>query len=484
MNPVLIVKTLSFLMLIISGFMMIPAAIALACGETQELLSFVAVILPLSSLSAWLALSLRKRKTEAFSTRDGFLFVTVSWLAASLAGSLPFFISGAIPSFADAFFETISGFSTTGASILTDIEALPRSMLFWRSLTHWLGGMGIVVLAVAVLPLLGIGGLQLINAESPGPTVDRITPRIADTAKLLWLIYVGFTIAQTVLLMIAGMDLFDALTHTFGTLATGGFSTKNSSVGHYDSAAVHIIITVFMLLAGISFSLHYRALTGRLKSIAVETELKSYLLIFILATLAVTMSIYGEAYETFGESLFHAAFQAASILTTTGFATADFEQWPFFAQGVLFLLMFVGGSSGSTAGGIKVFRIVILLKQAFIEMLYLIHPRGIFTLKVGGRIVRKDLVYSVAGFFFLYIFLLLCTTLLVASSGQNLTTSFTTALATLGNIGPGFGETGPSNNYAFYPDYVKWFLSFAMLVGRLELYTVLIILTPEFWSKR
>ncbi|MCU0845898.1 MAG: TrkH family potassium uptake protein [Spirochaetes bacterium] len=484
MNPVLIVKTLSFLMLIISGFMLIPAAIALACGETRELISFIVVILPLSALSGWFVLSFRKRKTEAFSTRDGFIFVTASWLAASVAGSLPFIISGAIPSFPDAFFETVSGFSTTGASILTDVDCLPRSMLFWRSFTHWLGGMGIVVLAVAVLPLLGIGGLQLINAESPGPTVDRITPRIADTAKILWIIYIGFTVAQTALLMIAGMDLFDALTHTFGTLATGGFSTKNAGVGHYDSAAIEIIITVFMLLASISFSLHYRALTGRLRSLAGETEAKVFLLIFIISTMAVALSVYGESYPSFGESLRHAAFQAASILTTTGFATADFEQWPFFAQGVLFLLMFIGGSSGSTAGGIKVFRIVILLKQAFIEMLFLIHPRGIFTLKVNNGVVRKDLVYSVAGFFFLYIFMLLCTSLVVASSGYDLTTSLTTALATLGNIGPGFGEVGPTNNYAFFPDYVKWFLSFAMLVGRLELYTVLIILTPEFWRRR
>ncbi len=484
MNPVLIIKTLAFLMLIISGFMALPAAIALAYGETREFLSFITVILPLAVISGCLVAVLRKRKAEALSTRDGFLFVTASWLAASLVGSLPFFISGAIPSFANAFFETISGFTTTGASILTDIEALPRSMLFWRSLTHWLGGMGIVVLAVAVLPLLGIGGLQLVNAESPGGAVDRITPRIADTAKLLWFIYIGFTVAETVLLLIAGMDLFDALTHTFGTLATGGFSTKSASLGHYNSAAIDVIITVFMLLAGISFSLHFRVITGNLKSIAAETEVKAFLLIFLCSTLAIALNIYGESYQSSGESLRHAAFQSASILTTTGFATADFEQWPLFSQGVLFLLMFVGGSSGSTGGGIKVFRIVILLKQAFIEMLYLIHPRGIFTLKVSGRVVRKDLVYSVAGFFFLYIFMLLCTALVVASSGHDLTTSFTTALATLGNIGPGFGEVGPSNNYDLFADYVKWFLSFAMLVGRLELYTVLIILTPEFWRSR
>ncbi len=484
MNPFLITKILAFLMLIIAGFMLLPAGIALYNSELSSLFSFLAVILFIAGICGALLYGLRKRRAEALSTRDGFLLVTASWIGASLAGALPFFISGAIPSYADAFFETISGFSTTGATILTDVEILPRSMLFWRSLTHWLGGMGIVVLAVAVLPMMGIGGLQLINAESPGPAVDRITPRIADTAKLLWIVYLGFTVAQTSLLLIAGMDLFDALTHSFGTVATGGFSTMNASVGHYNSAAISIIITVFMLLAGISFSLHFRVLTGRLDSPRMNTELKAYIGIFLAATLAITIGIHGDAYDSLFDSAVHAAFQAASFLTTTGFTTADFEKWPLFGQGVLFLLMFVGGCSGSTAGGVKVFRIVILLKQAFIEMLYLIHPRGIFTLKVSGRIVRKDLVYSVAGFFFLYIFILLCTSLVVASSGHDLTTSFTAALTTLGNIGPGFGDVGPSRNFSILPDYVKWFLSFAMLVGRLELYTVLIVLTPEFWSRR
>jgi len=358
---------------------------------------------------------------------------------------------------------------------------MPRSILFWRSLSHWLGGMGIVVLSVAILPILGIGGLQLIKAEAPGPTVDKLTPRIAGTAKILWFIYIGFTVTETVLLLFGGMDLFDALTHTFSTLATGGFSTKNASVGHYNSAYIDGVITLFMIFAGINFTLHFRVLTGRLHYLKHNTEFKIYLLIFVVSTLLIAFnlrSFYGSA----GDCFRFASFQAASILTTTGFATTDFEQWPFLSQMILFFLMFIGGCSGSTGGGIKVIRIVTLLKQGFNEMKFLLHPRGVFTLRISGNVVRKNIVYAISGFFFLYVFILLIISLTVATSGQDLITSFSTALATLGNIGPGFGKIGPAENYAFYPGYVKWTLSFAMLVGRLELYTVLVLFTPRFWK--
>lgn len=417
------------------------------------------------------------------TTRDGFMFVSLSWILAALVGSLPFYFSGAIPVFTDAFFETISGFSTTGASILTDIESLPRSLLFWRSMTHWLGGMGIVVLTVAILPILGIGGLQLIKAEAPGPTVDKITPRITQTAKILWLFYVGLSALETLLLMAGEMDLFDALTHTFGTMATGGFSTKNTSVGHYASPFIDGTITLFMLFAGINFVLYYRLMTGRVRMLLRDTELKAYFIIFCIATILISINLYGSHYETVGESIRYASFQAASIMTTTGYATTDFEAWPHFSQIILFVLMFVGGCSGSTGGGVKVIRLVTLMKQSIIEMKYLLHPRGIFTLTLSGKIVKKDIVYAVSGFFFLYIMILLVVSFVVASSGEDITTSFTTALATLGNIGPGFGDIGPTKHYAFYPAYVKWVLCWAMLVGRLELYTVLILFTPQFWKR-
>lgn len=481
MNPLILAKIISILLIILSGFMAVPAGIALYCEELTALGAFARTIILTMAFSGAMLLLLRNKRAEVISTRDGFLLVTLSWVLVSAIGSLPFYFSGSIPSYTDAFFETISGFTTTGASILVNIEALPRSMLFWRSLTHWIGGMGIVVLTVAILPLMGIGGLQLIQAEAPGPTVDRLTPRIAGTAKILWFIYIGFTAAETFFLILGGMDLFDALTHTFGTLGTGGFSVKNSSVGHYKSAYIDGVITVFMLLAGINFTLHYRLLTGRLKPIYRDSELKAYLLIFISATAVVAFSLYGTLHATVGECLRYASFQTASILTSTGFATEDYEQWPLLGQIILFVLMFVGGCSGSTSGGIKVMRIVVLFKQAVNEMKLLIHPRGVFTFKMSGIVVKKNIVYAVSGFFFLYAAVLLTLTVIVASAGHDITTSFTAVLTTLGCIGPGFGKVGPAENYAFFEDYVKWALSFGMLAGRLELYTVLVLFLPRFW---
>ncbi|TFH41276.1 MAG: TrkH family potassium uptake protein [Chrysiogenales bacterium] len=483
MNIRILAKTLSIVLIIISLSMIAPAGIAASHGEYTVLKCFLITILGTLLFCSACLLLLKNTSGGDMSTRDGFMFVSLSWILAALIGSLPFYLSGAIPVFSDAFLETISGFSTTGASILVDIEALPRSLLFWRSMTHWLGGMGIVVLTVAILPILGIGGLQLIKAEAPGPTVDKITPRITQTAKILWLFYIGLSALETLLLMVGGMDLFDALTHTFGTMATGGFSTKNGSVGHYNSPFIDGVITLFMLLAGINFVLYYRILSGRAKMILRDTELRAYLLIFFIATLLLTVNLYGGRYETAGQSFRYASFQAASIMTTTGYATTDFEGWPYFSQIMLFILMFVGGCSGSTGGGMKVIRLVTLMKQSIIEMKYLLHPRGIFTLTLGGKTVKKDIVYAVSGFFFLYILILLIVSFVVASSGEDITTSFSTALATLGNIGPGFGKIGPIKNYAFYPTYVKWFLSATMLVGRLELYTVLILFTPQFWRR-
>lgn len=483
MHYKLILKTIAIIQLVIAFFHMVCAGIAFYYNESEALMGFAVSITLLVGFGAFFIIFYRQTNPDNVSTKDGFLLVTLSWLAASLGGSLPFYISGAIPSYTDAFFETISGFSTTGASILTNIEGLPLSILFWRSLTHWLGGMGIVVLAVAILPLLGIGGMQLIKAEAPGPTVDKITPRITETAKYLWYIYVLFTVSETVLLMFGGMNLYDALTHTFGTVATGGFSTKNSSVSHFDSAYIDWVITIFMIFAGINFALHFKLLTGRFKSITKDSELKAYLAIIVIATLIITFSLSGTVYDTFTESLRFAAFQVATFITTTGFATANYENWPSLAQIILFMLMFVGGCAGSTGGGIKVIRLVTLLKQGINEMKYLVHPRGIFVIRLSGQTVKKDIVYAVSGFFFLYIFLLLVVTMIVATSHADVLTAFTTALSTVGNIGPGFGMIGPTENYAFYPDYVKWVLSAAMIIGRLEIYTILVLFTPMFWKK-
>ena len=476
----IVLHVLSVIMLIISLFILLSAVVSLIYQETESALAFIKTISIVIPLAGFIYFVTRSGKKNVLGTREGFLLVSSSWISASLVGALPFVFSGAIPSYTDAFFETMSGFTTTGASILTNIEGLSHGMLFWRSLTHWLGGMGIVVLTVALLPLLGIGGIQLLRAEAPGPSMDKITPKITQTAKILWLIYVGFTIIEIVLLMIGGMSLFDASTHTFGTLATGGFSTKAASVGAFDSAYIHIVITVFMVLAGMNFNLFYKGLSGNFRGFFRDTEMKVYLSIFIIISILIGIDLLG-TYGSFGKSLQYASFQTASILTTTGYATADFALWPAFSKNALFFLMFVGGCSGSTGGGIKVVRIVTLIKLAFNEMKQMVYPRGVFTLKMNGITMKKEIVYPIAGFFFLYMFLLLAVTLGVASGGYNIITSFSTSLATLGNIGPGFGFIGPSLNYSFYPVYIKWILSAAMMLGRLEIYTVLILITPKFW---
>jgi trk system potassium uptake protein len=479
-----VLRLFAFLLLLLSIFMLLPLLVALFYNESGLYSSFLIPIGINIGVSAVLLVTAGWRGKETLSTKGGFLFVSLAWFGAAATGALPLFLSGAIPSYADAYFETMSGFTTTGASILTAIESLPRAVLFWRSLTHWLGGMGIVVLTVAIFPLLGTGGFQLVKAEAPGPSVDKITPKITETAKILWLIYLGFTALETVLLLFGGMDLFDSLTHTFGTLATGGFSPKNSSVGFYTSPYIHIVITVFMMMAGVNFVLYHKLLMGNFRTVKRNTEIKAYILIFFAAMMIIAIDLFASGeYPSFLMSMRFAGFQAASIITTTGFATADFDTWPYLSKAVLFTLMFIGGSSGSTGGGMKVIRITTLFKLGFNELKYLIHPRGVFKIRINRSPVRKDIVYVVAGFVFLYIFLLLLTALVVATAGNDIITSFSTALVTLGNIGPGFGRVGPTLNYYFFPDYLKWFLSFIMALGRLELYTVLVLFTPIFWRR-
>ncbi|MBN1499594.1 MAG: TrkH family potassium uptake protein [Spirochaetes bacterium] len=479
-----IIKVLSIVLLIIAGFMLIPLIMAYYLHETAPFKGFIITIALIIIISSIVLIIERNNKINDLTARDGFIFVTFAWISASLFSCLPFIISKSIPSITDAYFEAMSGYSTTGASILIDIEILPRSILFWRSLTHWLGGMGIVVLTVAILPMLGIGGIQLIKAEAPGPSMDKISPRISGTAKKLWYIYIGLTIIQTILLVAGKMSLFDALTHTFGSLSGGGFSIKNKSVGHYDSAYIQGVITFFMLLGGMNFSLHYKFITGKISQFLRDQELRVYILIFIISSLLITFNLMKHEVVSFNKGLQYSTFQVASILTTTGFATADYELWPYFSQTILFLIMFIGGCSGSTSGNIKVIRFMTLFKKGFNEMKYLLHPSGVFTLKVNGHTVRKDIAYAISGFFFLYILILLITTLVVSTADVDIVTSLTTSLAALGNIGPGFGLIGPTENYHFFPAYVKWFLSLAMMIGRLELYTVLVLFTRTFWANR
>ncbi|HEY5672741.1 MAG TPA: TrkH family potassium uptake protein [Malonomonas sp.] len=418
------------------------------------------------------------------SVRDGFAVVTFAWTFFAIFGALPYLLSGAIPSPLDACFETMSGFTTTGSTILTDIEALPKSLHFWRALTHWLGGMGIIVLSLAILPMLGVGGMQLFKAEVPGPTADRLKPRIQDTAKLLWGAYVLLTATETLLLMFGGMNFFDAICHSFATLATGGFSTRNTSVAAYDSSYIDAVITFFMILAGVNFTLHFQILRGRLGDFYRNEELRCYLAIILVATLVIMLfNGIGGVYTNLGDNLRYSIFQVSSIITTTGFGTADYEGWPVMAQYILIMLMFIGGCAGSTGGGMKVVRILLLFKHVQVQVFRLIHPRAVRLVKLGNRPVDKDVMQAILGFFALFIGIFVAASLLMAACGMDLVSGGAAVVACLANIGPGLGTVGPVDNFAHIPAFGKSVLIVCMLMGRLELFTVLVLFFPSFWRK-
>ncbi|MDH4026883.1 MAG: TrkH family potassium uptake protein, partial [Desulfuromonadales bacterium] len=409
--------------------------------------------------------------------------VTFGWTFFALFGALPFVFSGAIPSYLNAFFETMSGFTTTGSTILTDIEAMPPSLLLWRSLTQWLGGMGIIVLSLAILPMLGVGGMQLFKAEVPGPTTDRLKPRIQDTAKLLWGVYVLLTCIETLLLMAGGMSFFDGLNHAFTTMATGGFSTRNASVAAYNSVYIDWIITIFMFLAGVNFSLHYLALRGKIGDFIRNEEFLFYSSLVIVGTALITMLNMGGTYPGFLDNLRYSAFQVVSIITTTGFGTADYELWPVLCQYLLVFFMFIGGCAGSTGGGMKVARILLLFKHAQVQVYRLIHPRAVRLVKLGDRPVDKDVMQSILGFFALYLGVFVAASFIMAATGMDLNSAGGSVIATLSNIGPGLGSVGPVDNFAHVPAIGKLVLAFCMLLGRLELFTVLVLVFPSFWRK-
>lgn len=476
-----VVKIISVILAIIGTTFLLPIGVALVYGETGVLLSFI-IPMAASWIFAFLMLYFGRKKSTNLSTRSSFVIVALAWIFASLFGAVPFYFSGTIPSLTDAVFESVSGFSTTGATILQEIETLPRSINLWRCQTHWLGGMGIVALTVALLPLLGVGGFQLIKAETTGPEKGKFTPKIANTAKVLWFIYLGLTILQTILLRIAGMDFVDSLSHAFATLGTGGFSTRNASIGSYNSAAIDIICTIFMILASVNFTLYFMLFTGKLSDVKKNSELKAFIWILFVSILLVTLFEL-RRYGSFFTSLRYSSFQIASIISTTGFATDDYTTWFPASQAIIFALFFIGGCSGSTAGGVKVVRWVVLFKQVKNEIQRMLHPHGIFTIQLDDRVSRKDVVFSVASFFLLYFILLAATTFFASLFGIDLLTSFSGALSMVGNVGPAFNLLGPSYNYSLLPVAVKWWYCFAMLAGRLEFYTMMIFFFPAYWKK-
>ncbi len=480
MNALTTLRILGALLLFLAAALLVPLPFALFYrdGAAGAFLLAAAV-----TLATGAGLFKACRQSDDLSVREGFAVVTFGWTFFALFGALPFFFSGAIPSFLDAVFETMSGFTTTGSTILPEIEGLPESILLWRALTHWLGGMGIIVLSLAILPMLGVGGMQLFKAEVPGPTADRLKPRIQDTAKLLWGVYVLLTGIETGLLMLGGMSFYDALCHAFATLATGGFSTRNASVGAYNSAYIDWVITVFMFLAGVNFSLHYQALRGRLRDYFRNEEFLTYLGITLGFTALLVLLNQGTVYSSLVDNLRYSAFQTAAILTTTGFGTADYETWPVLAQYLLVLLMFVGGCAGSTGGGMKVARILLLFKHAHVQLYRLIHPRAVRLVKLGETPVDKEVMQAILGFFALFMGVFVTASLLMAATGMDLVSAGASVIATLSNIGPGLGSVGPVDNFAHVPAMGKGVLIFCMLLGRLELFTVLVLFFPSFWRK-
>ena len=476
-----IFRVLLLLLGVFALTMVVPLALALAYGEGDMIQPFLAplalVLLPVLpvALLTW-------KQPIRFGASDGFLLVFFTWVLICLLGAVPYYLSGHIPRWADAVFESASGFTTTGATVIADVEIIPRSLLFWRAMTHWLGGMGIVVLTVALLPLLGIGGFQLVKAEITGPEKEKITPKITETAKILWFLYLSLTALETLLLRIGGMDWFDAVTHSFSTIATGGFSTRNDSIAAYNSPWIEVVCTVFMILSGLNFSLLYRLCRGKYRDILNNSEAKAYGRIILVSAGVITLALLpGTA--SFGESLRKAFFHTATIITSTGFAAADYNRWPPLAQGILFFLMFIGGCSGSTSGGIKVVRMLVLYKQAGNEMKRLLYPRGVFTIRLNKKVGRKDVVYGVAGFVFLYLFVILIATLIVSSAGWDIFSSLNTALLALGNIGMGLGKAGPGAIFGDLPGYVKWALSLVMIAGRLELWTAFVFFSRDYWRQ-
>jgi len=426
----------------------------------------------------------RQPAATTISQREGMTIVTFGWTAMGLFGALPFYLCGDNRLFVDAFFESVSGFTTTGASIFSDVEVLPRGLLLWRSFIQWLGGMGIIVLSIAILPFLGVGGMQLYKAEVPSPVPDKLRPRIQDTAKVLWKVYAAFTGVQVLLLLLGGMDFFDALCHAFTTMPTGGFSSKNASVAHFHSLYFDLVMIVFMVLAGINFSLHYQLLRGQPLIFWKDGECRFFLILICILTAAVAWDLrHAAIYDSVGEALRYSAFQVVTIITTTGYATADYEQWPALSQIVLLLCMFIGGCAGSTGGGMKCLRLMLCFKHCYKELFQLIHPRAVTTIKLGKHIVPEDVTRSVLGFLFIYLGLFSLSALALSALGVDFMTAVGASASALGNVGPGFGMVGPVENYAQIPYLGKWLLIWCMLLGRLEIYTVLILLVPEFWRK-
>jgi trk system potassium uptake protein TrkH len=481
MNMRVVLKLLGTVLLW-ESILMIPSLIISVVDNSSEINAFIISIIIIGVLG----FIMMNIKTNGFHmrNREGFAIVAICWVVMSLLGALPFYISGAIPSYIDAVFETVSGFTTTGASILTDIEILPRGILFWRSFTHWIGGMGVLILTMALMPSLGARSVFLMRAESPGPSPGKLVPKISETAKLLYIIYAGMTIIQVILLVMAKMPVYDAFIHAFGTAGTGGFSNKGLSVGAYNSALIDWIITIFMLLFGVNFTLHYLLLKGDWKSVLKNEELRLYGTTVLISIIVICFNILPLYDYSITESITQSSFQVATVVTTTGYATTDFNLWPMLSKSILLMLMFFGACAGSTGGGIKFIRVLLLVKAIVYEIRRTVHPNSIGTIKVDGRKVDTAIMASVMVFFFAYVAIMVIAIIIVSFDNFDFMTTFSSVLATISNIGPGFEIVGPMGNYADFSVLSKIVLTCCMIIGRLEVMPIFVLMSPSIWKKR
>ena len=481
MNFSIIKRTLGWLLLFESIFFLLPLVTAAIYWE-EEFFTFLITIAITGGLGGLCVLG--KPKNKSIYTKEGFVIVALCWIVLSLFGALPFFLSGAVPSYIDALFETVSGFTTTGATILTDVEAMPKCLLLWRSFTHWVGGMGVLVLVMAFLPLSGAQNMYMMKAESPGPTVSKLVPKVKQTAFILYAIYAVMTLTQFILLLCGGMPVFDALNTSFATAGTGGFSVKANGMAGY-SAYIQIVITVFMLLFSVNFTSYYLLLRGKIKD-AFNTEVRVFFGIVLSAIAIVTLDIYFRADNGYGvgESILHSSFAVASIISTTGFSTELFNYWPQLSQGILLLLMFIGACAGSTGGGVKVSRWIILSKGGMHEVRRLLHPKQVKKIVVDGKVVDHETVRSVNAYLVAYILIFVISLLLVSVDNFDFTTSFSSVASTINNVGPGLGTVvGPDGGFASYSVFSKLVFIFDMLAGRLEVFPMLVLFAPATWRK-
>ncbi|MBD3635912.1 MAG: TrkH family potassium uptake protein [Crocinitomicaceae bacterium] len=469
--------------IIIMGLLMLPAlGFSYYYGQDDFWAIALSSIITLS-VGLGMRLVTRSSKDDEIKKRDGYLIVTLSWVSMAIFGTLPYLLSQEIPDISNAFFESMSGLTTTGATILDDIESLPKGILFWRSMTQWIGGMGIIVLTIAILPLLGIGGMELFVAEAPGPTKDKIHPRIKETAKRLWAIYLLLTTAETIILMFCGMSFYDAINHALTTNSTGGFSTKQDSIGAFDSPLIEAVIMVFMFIAGTNFTLLYFGFKGKFTRFWHNDEFKWYLGAVLGLIIIITPIVHFQVDHSYWTSLRETAFQVISMITTTGYATADYTTWGPLATFIFFLMLFSGASAGSTSGGIKIVRIVTLMKNGFLEFKKRLHPNAIIPVHLNKQTIPPHIIYNLLAFIFLYLFIFTCGSIAMTALGESFDVALSSVATTLGNVGPGISDVGPSHTFSNISNPGKWILSFLMLFGRLELFTVALLFTPYYWRR-